>query len=210
MAGTREAPAGHVGTLEPEVYVPAARALLLGLAWGLVVSIVVGGIVVALRGPWYVAPLAGMATVAGVNAAYLTRDFEFRRELQWAIEEITRRDLNKDGQIGKPVTVRVELERQVESGRQMQFLDLDVEPDKVRTFAQSVLAGRSLAVAEWTGTGGLFSRGQFERLRGDLLERGLVRWVGKGKGQGVMLTPAGKRVFERLVHLPPTDSENVV
>lgn len=209
--GVREMPAYRPGGLETDAAVPAAQAALVGACWGLV-AIVGSGVVIALaRWPWWIPPVLGACTWSVIMAWHVTKGVKLRQQLLWAREEIERKDIDGDGQIGKPVaTVRVELERRVESGHRVQFLDIGAEPDKVRTLARAVLNGRGLGVAEWTGRGAPFSRGQFERLRGDLMDRGLVRWSGKGKAQGCELTPAGRAVFERLAHLSPVDAGEVV
>jgi hypothetical protein len=205
--GVREMPAYRPGGLETDAAVPAAQAALVGACWGLV-AVVTGGIVVALaRWPWYVPPVLGACVWSVIMAWHVTKGVKLRQELLWAREEIERKDIDGDGQIGKPrATVRVELERQVESGYRTQFLDIDAEPHKVRTLARAVLNGRSLSEAEWTGAGQPFSRSQFRSLRGGLMERGLVRWANeKAKAQGCELTPAGRAVFEKLANLSPIE-----
>jgi len=180
------------------------QAVFVGAAWGAVVGIATGLVTVWLAWPWWLVALAVIATWAAITAWHLTAGVRLRQSLLWKREEIERRDLDGDGHVGQPpVTVRVEVATDDGTIKRTQFLNLDTDPERLILFARSVLAGRGLAIHEWTGRGGLFSRSEFERLRGDLLERGLVGWANpKDRRQGVQLTPTGRAVFRKLADLP--------
>ena len=120
------------------------------------------------------------------------------RRLLWAVERLTGRDLDGDGQAGEPQVIRVE----VTNGKQEVYLDLPGKPQALATLARGVLNGRSFAEDTWSGRGGLFSRSEFRQLRDTLIERGLAVWRNpNAKAQGVELTAAGRAVFRRLAEL---------
>jgi hypothetical protein len=70
--------------------------------------------------------------------------------------------------------VRVELS--TNDGRSIQFIDLPAEPDQLMALGAGIVEGFSFTEAQWTGTGAPFSRGQFVRLRSEMIRRGLAAW----------------------------------
>lgn len=152
--------------------------------------------------PW----LAIGGTVAAVSMAGAW--LSYRGRWQWMLERITGADLNMDGFIGQPLpqqpqlpapSIRVELAQN--DGRQVDFIDLPY-PEKLPALAAGLQQGRTFALSTWTGNGALFSRAEFEQLRGELLRRGLAEWVNESApAQGIKLTAAGRAVFR---HLSPT------
>ena len=78
--------------------------------------------------------------------------------------------------------------------------NLMLDKGKILEIARGVLNGRSLSLGEWTGKSGSLSRSEFETMRGELLEVGLIKWVNpEYKQQGLELTQAGKMFFEKLI-----------
>ncbi len=92
--------------------------------------------------------------------------------------------------------LRVELTE--DHGRRVKFIDLAGTPEQLKALALGVLNGRGLAVSSWTGSAGIFTRAEFERLRADLIDRGLLRWINNQPNQGAELTPAGRAIFRKL------------
>lgn len=168
--------------------------------------------------------LAGIA--AGVLAAVLPVDFSpwaagvvvwavttfvswlsYRGHWQALLEKALGVDLNGDGQIGEPAEpeptpqpLRVELYQ--DGGRQGDFIDLPYR-DRLPALASGLLAGRQFSQTAWTGGGQLFSRAEFEELRGELLRRGLARWKNENApAQGLEVTPAGRAILKRIASTP--------
>lgn len=147
--------------------------------------------------------LLGLATTPWATAGVILLYAVYRRSV-WALEDATRRDLDGDGTIGvtaRPASdsVHIEIARRDENGRvqQWQFLDVDVDADRLRQFARAVATEeRSLAVAAWTGRSGLFSRGEYDSLMQSLMRAGLVSNGVGNTPRG--LTCAGKAVLKRL------------
>lgn len=192
-------------SLEADVLVPGAQATITGLVGGLLA----GGVAAAMHfsHPWALGAIAGAATL-GAAWVVLLRD---QRALLWEIENVTGRDLNGDGVAGRPqpriinAPVRVEIQERKAKGRgSLRFIDLPAKPEQLRVLAVGVLNGAPMAEASWTGKRRPFSRRQFNRLRDEMLRRGLAVWVNPAAhAQGVQLTSAGRAVFRRLAETRP-------
>jgi hypothetical protein len=135
----------------------------------------------------------GALIVGTVTWAVLMVD---HRRLLRHVEEWTRLDIDRDGTIGQPSRDSIELSVQIhEQGRGPRHLfeDVDVSEAAFRTWARSVVNGRSLSVSSWTGKGKPFSRGDYEALLDVLTEARVVEWVNpKATSQGRQLTRMGK------------------
>jgi hypothetical protein len=113
------------------------------------------------------------------------------------IERITKRDINRDGYIGTPPVVRVELKS--ENGQQAQFAELPTTKDKMSDFARGVLAGTPISEARWSGAGALFSKSEFRGVRDIFIARGWARWVNSDfHEQGIELAPSGRAVLRQF------------
>jgi len=200
--GLRETPVGRPDTVGAGVVVP----VLQGLAQGCLPAILVltGSALLAAQvgWAWWAALVGGLVTLALVASWRVWVFIDKRQEVLWRREEVEHHDIDKDGHIGRP-PVQVQVE--VSEGRQMQILNVRIDAGRLAILAGGVLVGRPLSEREWTGGGRLLSLGEFRGLRGELLERGLARWVSeKDRRQGVELTAAGRAVFRRLEKLSPT------
>lgn len=156
---------------------------------------------------WFELPAWGIAgTVAAVATAGAW--LSYRNRWQWMLERITGADLNMDGFIGQPLpqqptlpppNIRVELASN--NGNSVDYIDLPFA-DRLPQLAAGLQQGRTFALSTWTGNGALFSRAEFEELRGELFKRGLAEWKNpEAPAQGIKLTAAGRAVFR---HLSPT------
>ena len=122
------------------------------------------------------------------------------------VERITSRDLDGDGTIGPALTPRepmqVEVIERRETGRvkRMLYLDLGISDDQTPALGRGLTSDKPLSQGAWTGSGNPLSRSQFDRVRDNLIARGLARWVDpKARSQGTELTPAGRAVMRRIV-----------
>ena len=89
-----------------------------------------------------------------------------------------------------------------EGGRAGDFLDLPGGSENLIKFACGLQDGRGLTVATWTGSAGVYTRGQFEALRHELLKRGLVRWRNPHDPKGgAELTARGRATFRGIASL---------
>jgi hypothetical protein len=97
-------------------------------------------------------------------------------------------------------SLRVELIS--EGGRAGDFIDLPY-PDRLPQLAAGLLQGRTFAQSVWTGGGNLYSRSEFELLRGELIRRGLAVWKNeRAPAQGIELTAAGRAIIRHLAPHP--------
>ena len=86
-----------------------------------------------------------------------------------------------------------------EAGHRGDFLSLPIDGPRLEEFAAGIASGRGLDVRTWTGNGALFSGGEFTRLRGELINRGLARWVSdRDPRGGVILTARGRATLAAL------------
>ena len=185
---TRTAPA-RPALVESDVIVPFLQTVVTGLFVGFAAI----GVVIEFE------PLAWIGGVLAVVWIVLLID---HRKLLRTVEVVIGRDLDNDGAIGRPVPLEQML--RVEVGQDNTTYFLDVPHNKAVAFARSVMAGRSMSESEWKKFFGGIE--PFKTFRGRLLDAKLVRWVNPdAHAQGVVLTPAGRKVFERLAKLPPAE-----
>ena len=86
-----------------------------------------------------------------------------------------------------------------DNGRETDFIDLPAGPEQLRKLADGLLSGRQFALSAWSGAGAPFSRSEFERLRDELIKRGLARWRNaNAQAQGAELTLPGRAVLRRF------------
>jgi len=84
-----------------------------------------------------------------------------------------------------------------------EYAHLSIDAKRLRQFASGVLGGRPISEASWTGSQGLFSRGEFGQLRSELLERGLVRWVNeRSHSQGLEISKGGLSLLRHVSKEP--------
>lgn len=106
-----------------------------------------------------------------------------------------------DAGIQQPLTNTNELRVSIisDNARAVDYLHLPgIEAEQLAVLARGIVAGRGLAVHEWTGNGRPFTRSAFEELRGQLIERGFVRWRGNTPQQGALPTKKGEALFRAL------------
>ena len=191
-------------TMETDAWLPAMQGLLVGGAWALVVGLVSTAGAVWAGVPWWVVPFAMVGVFALVFATELTATIRERRELLWKREEREGRDLDGDGEVGRPErqTLTVELVTRHQGGQRIQVIDLGIEPERATALAKGIIAGQSFSESAWTGSGGVFSKSEFRALRGEMLERGLIEWRNAAApAQGVVLTGPGRAVIKRLAEM---------
>lgn len=136
---------------------------------------------------------------------------------QRRIERVLGVDLNGDGYIGQPpATIEraplppVKIEVISDNGRQSDFLSLPAEPEQLKQLGQALTAGETFSVHRWTGPGGLFSRSQFDQLKAELVNRGMLRMAGQAANQGFTLTSKGKAVMRGFASMSVANSPTLV
>ena len=190
--------------LAERVIIPVLKAAIVALPTGALVGLLVG----MLKLAWPVLYVMGITSLL----AFLGVFWGSSKRGQWLIERIAGADLDGDGYTGEPIPaphvtpVRVELVQ--DNGRHEDWIDLPF-PEKLPELAEGLLSGRSYSLSVWTGTGGLFSRAEFEKIRDVLIGRGLAAWRNpEAKAQGWELTASGRAVMRRLSNRSPSPTSN--
>lgn len=172
---------------------PLAQALISGLMAGLLVLVIC--IISRSRYILEVSGLAMLLVTAGVW--YLTQRHWFSLT---DVERLTGMDLNRDGNIGEPAPeVRVVIDRIKENGHfEQSRTSLPASQEQMQSLAQGILEYHlPFTVREWTGRGRPFSVEQFNRLRGELMRRGLIEAASeKDARRGFVFTPEGEQVLQ--------------
>lgn len=187
------------------VIVPGLQAAITGILLGLAALAITA---------WFSLPwLAIGGTVAAVTAAGAW--LSYRNHWAWLLERVLGADLNGDGAIGQPQPpmlpaphIRVDLMHP--DGAGADWLKLPY-PEKLPTFAETVLQGRTYSQAALVGSGRLFSRSEYDQLIDALIAAGLMRWKNpEHHNQGAVTTSAGRAVFKRLaeIHSPTQPDED--
>lgn len=175
FAEVRREVTAQAPTLENQVYIPAAWAIVSAIAVGVLVSVLAA----ALSWPaWVAAVGVGVAFVV----AWFARSADMRDLLRNTIEEIAGVDIDGDGEIGEPAQaeapIRVELYD--ERGRLSKLLgadDLRMSNDSLRYFARCLVReDYNLTEARWNHDRRAFPQGrnQFRFARSVLEGR---RWI---------------------------------
>ena len=98
---------------------------------------------------------------------------------------------------------RFALEIKSDGGRTRQFLELPVDGERTFALAEGLAHGAPLTTSRWSGSRGIFSRSEFELVRDELVARGLARWRGGSRSQGIELTLVGKAIMRKIADEPP-------
>lgn len=176
----RKAPA-RVGDLRSDLFLPLGQAIVTAL-----VGTIVGGIL----GGWRLGAVAGGVMFA---ISWLLLLWDHRRAM-WMVEYITGQDLDRDGAVGKPQRVRVELVEDHRGGGRLRFLDLPITEAKLREVAQAVLQGN--ASFSRRGLAEVLTQADYERLARAMIEAGLLVDLPGNKRE---LSAAGRMLLRQML-----------
>ena len=185
---------GRLATVESDLTVPVGQALAVGLAAGVAVGVctlLLGGPIAGLRGGALWAWSGRLAGVIGALATAVTTAFFVlaSRAALRRFEVTTGQDIDGDGVVGEPESVKVELH----NNKQVRFIDLPVSVGKLRDVARAVL---------WHGKAfsrpalhGVLTQTEYHKLAREMVRRGLVRDLPGNKRE---LTPAGRAILAKF------------
>lgn len=191
-------------TLMVSVVIPLAQAT----ASGLIVGVAAGAVAKLANSS---APFAIGAFVAALITAVV-----WCSNLLWWRRMVTELD-----SIGEPVvfaeplpstmsstppSIRIEL--MSDGGNTAQFLELPVEPSKMYALCRGLMDGVSFTEAYWCGgSQSTFTRGEFVKLRDEMLRRGLLMLnSNNASARGYRLTNVGRAVVRYLATTTPPPS----
>lgn len=122
------------------------------------------------------------------------------KAMRW-FSSLANRWLLVEEDANKPVVLEVshtERDGGSEQGRTIQYFgELPVEVGPFVEYVRAVMAGESLAIANWTGSGKPFSRQEYQKLLDILRQAGAVLTY---PGKGNKLTRKGQRTLESYLH----------
>jgi hypothetical protein len=153
-------------------------------------------------------PWAWMLTAwALVQAVTLTGLLWRWLRLTQPVEMVTGLDLDQDGYVGPPPSVRLELAK----GNQTVIADIPTSQAKLVRLAQGLQAGLGLAEGIWTGSNGPFSRAEYRAVRAELQARGLIAPASdKSLSQGFALTSSGKAAMRYFASLAASPTPTLI
>ena len=184
------------GSIHSDVLVPLYQALITGLFAGAIAAMLTWAFITE-NGEY--AFYAGSTVSVLVSAAVWFSLLQDHKRMLWRVERMVGKDFDGDGIVGEPDRLVVEIQERGSYGERTEFVHLDVDRNRFLDFVRGVLGGEPISVARWTGERGIFRRGEFETIRGELLKRGILRWRG-ARNHGVELTEKGREVFRGLLN----------
>ncbi len=157
-------------TIKSSVTIPALQALVNGCFYGLAS----GGVVAVANSMQLldIPPWAVGVTVGALSGLYAWRNLlDAWRALLYSVESGTFAQPERDiSPVIEPQPVRVELFS--DNGNRGQYANLPASPEQLIELGRGIASGDSFSVSRWTGSHGVFSRGEFEQLRGEFLKLG--------------------------------------
>ena len=206
MSEQVERPGSDLHTISIAAIIPLIQALLTGL----VLSILsfAAALTFGKPKPWLWLLWGFLLPTAGMWLISVKRWFKLTDWLP-GLEQWTKLDLNRDGQIGRlpPAEARPEQKqitvtiRDVHDQGHLSVMryELPVSDTQLRAFAVGVGQGLSLAEANWIGPAHPFTRDEYRAFRGELIRR---RWVElsnhRSTNQGFQMTRAGQAVMREI------------
>jgi len=196
---TRDTPARAPST-DADVNVPWRRSLITGLLFGPVIGGALGILtpnVPFFKDVYWLLIITG-GTVAGSWVLFLaTSDSTL-----WIREKIINKDIDRDGHIGPPHTIRLEIHDTRDEQDRTQFINLPV-PGRVGeagliTFARSVSA-QGDSFSERTAADHGYNREEWIDLRDTFVNYGWAAWNDPSEPrQGVKLLAAGRVILDKV------------
>jgi hypothetical protein len=181
-------------TWENAVTIPAAQSLITGLLSGLASG--AGATIANLPHPAYV----GLGTFAIVT---LGSWLAYRRDWSERLNVIA--GVKQELQAARMEASTIRLEIISDNGHSGDYLALPGGREKLVKLAKGISSGMPFTVRTWTGKNGIYSPGEFDQLRAELIRRGLASWKSPHDNRGgAVLTCAGKSVIKRLSGLEVT------
>ena len=173
---------GREPNLESDVFTPLFSTLIVwAFSFGLSLYFIL-----RWEWPWhYTIPISMI--VAGV---YFILYSGLIQKTLWITERVFQLDLDRDGEIGEPVTELSAIIEQEDGYTRMVRDKLNIDPAIIDEWVKGIAVGKTLAVNVWAGQGGIFTRAEYDNLLATLSDMGLAENVSGKKWQ---LTHTGKR-----------------
>ena len=174
-------------SVEGDVAVPLAQALVSGLLLALLVTGVAWGFFGLSFAPVFMVSLA-----VGVIATWFWR-LDVVTSTLWAIEELIGDDITGDKIVGKPPAVHLEITR----GNKTEFAEIDGIGDHQRLRKFAILALTNRLNERMTHTEFGWTRDHWQGVRDDMISRQWATW--KGGTDSIRLTEQGKENMREIL-----------
>lgn len=189
-------------TLGAAAWVPLAQALITGAM--VTLALIFFTIAWNVRN-WFTWSLGiGLVTALAVWMYSMRHWFSLTK-----LELLTGLDLDNSGAVGdekpvatsEPQTVKVTLNRISADGHfSGEYFDLPGTMEQMKLLADGLLNGAPFTTREWTGDGKVYSAEGFQKLRKEMLRRGLIELASeKDARQGYVLTDDGSQFMANIL-----------
>lgn len=205
----RRTPSGE-SSMVRDVAVPAFNTLLstvfIGIPIGYFVYFILTELGIEIH---FLTAAAGIGSIVMVVAWLITSRMAMERS--HIIEEI--HYMEDAPHHPPPQTIRIEEETQTRYGPALKRFDIDlpsgIDEKSFFDFCQTVIETEDFSETTWCGANGKFSRPAYGKLRHQLMQLAILEWKDQNNhAQGVKLTARGRRVFSRLIDIPPTQTSH--
>lgn len=188
----------EIGYEEERRYLHSTQSgALLPFVQSLITAVSLAGAVLAIawllkRADYYKFAIATFAVILPVSWLWMLGRWS---RLTAPLEKITGWDINGDGKIGEPETLKVELKH---DKNHIEYLYLPY-PERLPEFARQTISGVPISEAAYCGADGLFSRSEFVHLRDALIKSNIAAWRSpEYPARGVTLTASGRSVIKYI------------
>lgn len=183
-------------SIESDVAVPGLQAAISGLLSGVAV------LALALGFGWD-SPLRIAAAVAiAVTILTWIGLLSAHRRLLWELEEIRNRDIDGDGEIGRPEPPQPEPITRVEvideGGHRIRWFDVPLEDRDLERLARALLVERRALARRHLDD--IIAEDQYTDVLDALIEGDAVRLKGKSRQAGVELTAVGRAFLRQYLN----------
>lgn len=185
----------RASTFQSDVAVPAAQSLI----WSIVVALPAIPVSYALRHEWYIPLVVSSISMLVSWISVMRRSDKSQSKIEEFSYHTDERQTGKMLSKSSGAGIRLDVtDRPSGSGvsTKIAHLPVAVSDEQFVSLCREVLAGKSLARSNWTGSGKMFSRDVYDRLVAEMVHAGLIFSL---PGKGKTLTTGGKHAIERML-----------
>ncbi len=183
----------HLANYENALLIPAAQAIAVGLSTGLTLTFL------GTAWGWSDAmEIGGAAACLTVTGAFLHFRGEWSKRMN-SLAGIQPVEVIQHATTYPQETVSiVKLSIDWDEGRAGLFDDIRIDDETFIAWACGAAQGKSLGENWWTGSHGLFSKGQYHHFISKMIHLGMIRQRGRTYNQGYELTGKGRAVMAEI------------
>jgi hypothetical protein len=206
---TQAEPVKRYSSVETEFKVPVLQAGIIAVSYSISIGLFVSLIVALGLGPsWLLIPLSTALIFALIFSYAVTVLLVDQRKLHRKPGQKTKAERKP-----KRDSITIENIKRGADGhiKGISYIDLGITRGQLIKLAKGLTDSKPLTEANWTGGGNPFSRSELGRIRGKLLQYGLVGWVNeKHHSQGCKLTDEGREMMTAIAATPIASKEEAI